>query len=401
MSVHGNIVSSGSVKTLFSPIRVGPLALSHRVVMAPFTRLRSQIPGDVPVGLMAEYYGQRASEGGLIISEGATVSIGGRGYLGAPGIYSEEQIAGWRSVTEAVHAKGGYIFLQLWHVGRVSHVNMTNCEMPVAPSVVPFEGIVVTRDGFVPPSPHRALEIEEIPKLVDEFRKAAWNAKAAGFDGVEIHGANGYILDQFLQDGTNKRTDIYGGPIENRARLLFEVLDVTTTVWGEDRVGVRLSPNSTYNSMFDSHPEATFGYVANRLNRTPSPIFTSLSLASRELKQWVKVNFQLHPPCYDKSIKGTSSPQVVLIPKAPKPSSREMVPIWSPSAVISSPIPICQDVFNLGCRLTTTTEKRFITTMHEAIPTTRSTTSNSSTSRLLSWHTRGEEHSKRQIPRYW
>jgi N-ethylmaleimide reductase len=234
--------------------------------MAPLTRLRSQVPGDIPVDLMAEYYGQRASEGGLIISEGATVSIGGRGYLGAPGIYSEEQILGWRMVTEAVHAKGGYMFLQLWHVGRVSHLDMTNCEMPVAPSVVPFEGLVVTRNGSVQASPHRALGIEEIPSLVEEFRNAARNARAAGFDGVEIHGANGYILDQFLQDGTNKRTDAYGGPIENRARLLFEVLDATAEVWGEDRVGVRLSPNSTYNSMYDSNPEATFGYVAGRLN---------------------------------------------------------------------------------------------------------------------------------------
>ena len=267
MSASSNSVTTGSVKTLFSPIRVGPLTLSHRVVMAPLTRLRSKVPGDIPVDLMAKYYAQRASEGGLIISEGTTVSIGGRGYLGAPGIYSEEQVIGWRRVTKAVHAKGGYIFLQLWHVGRVSHVDMTNCEMPVAPSVVPFEGIVVTHDGFVPPSPHRALGIEEIPSLVKEFRSAALNAKAADFDGVEIHAANGYILDQFLQDGTNKRTDSYGGLIENRVRLLFEVLDATAEVWGEDRVGVRLSPNSTYNSMFDSNPESTFGYVTDRLNR--------------------------------------------------------------------------------------------------------------------------------------
>jgi N-ethylmaleimide reductase len=267
MSAPTTVVFNEPVKTLFSPIRVGPLMLSHRVVMAPLTRLRSKVPGDVPVNLMAEYYAQRASQGGLIITEGATVSIGGRGYLGAPGIYSEEQITGWQKVTEEVHAKGGYIFLQLWHVGRVSHADMTNCEMPVAPSVVPFEGIVVTRNGFVEPSSHRALEIEEIPGLVEEFRSAALNARAAGFDGVEIHGANGYILDQFLQDGTNKRTDAYGGPIENRARLLFEVLDATAEVWGEDRVGVRLSPNSIYNSMFDSNPEATFGYVADRLNR--------------------------------------------------------------------------------------------------------------------------------------
>jgi N-ethylmaleimide reductase len=267
MSATVNVVSDEPVKTLFSPIRVGPLTLSHRIVMAPLTRLRSKVPGDIPVDLMAEYYRQRASEGGLIISEGTTVSIGGRGYLGAPGIYSEEQVLGWRRVTEAVHTKGGYIFLQLWHVGRVSHIDMTNCKMPVAPSVVPFESIVVTQDGFVQPSPHRALEIEEIPGLVEEFRGAASNARAAGFDGVEIHGANGYILDQFLQDGTNKRTDAYGGPIENRARLLFEVLDATAEVWGEDRIGVRLSPNSIYNSMFDSDPEATFGYAADRLNR--------------------------------------------------------------------------------------------------------------------------------------
>jgi N-ethylmaleimide reductase len=267
MSATASFVSNEPKKTLFSPIRVGPLTLSHRIVMAPLTRLRSKVPGDIPVDLMAEYYRQRASEGGLIISEGTTVSIGGRGYLGAPGIYSEEQVLGWRRVTEAVHTKGGYIFLQLWHVGRVSHIDMTNCNMPVAPSVVPFESIVVTHDGFVQPSPHRALEIEEIPGLVEEFRGAALNAKAAGFDGVEIHGANGYILDQFLQDGTNKRTDAYGGPIENRARLLFEVLDATAEVWGEDRIGVRLSPNSIYNSMFDSNPEATFGYVADRLNR--------------------------------------------------------------------------------------------------------------------------------------
>jgi N-ethylmaleimide reductase len=267
MSASANSVSDGSVNTLFSPLRVGPLTLAHRIVMAPLTRLRSKVPGDIPVRLMAEYYGQRASEGGLIISEGATVSIGGRGYLGAPGVYNAEQVTGWRRVTEAIHAKGGYIFLQLWHVGRVSHVDMTNFEMPVAPSVVPFEGIVVTHDGFVQPSPHRALAIEEIPRLVEEFRDAAWNARAADFDGVEIHGANGYLLDQFLQDGTNKRTDSYGGPIENRARLLFEVLDATAEVWGEGRVGVRLSPNSTYNSMFDSNPEATFGYVADQFNR--------------------------------------------------------------------------------------------------------------------------------------
>jgi N-ethylmaleimide reductase len=267
VSISNNKTSDGPSKTLFSPIRVGAITLSHRIVMAPLTRLRSEVPGDVPIELMAKYYRQRASEGGLLISEGTPVSIGGRGFLGAPGIYSDEQVAGWRKVTEGVHAKGGYIFLQLWHVGRVSHVDMTNGELPVAASVLPFEGIAVTRNGFVPVSPHRALEIGEIPGLVEDFRSAALNARIAGFDGVELHGANGYIFDEFLQDGTNKRTDEYGGPVENRARLLLETLDAIVDVWGGDRVGVRLSPNSKYNSMSDSDPAATFGYVAEQLNK--------------------------------------------------------------------------------------------------------------------------------------
>jgi N-ethylmaleimide reductase len=266
MTASNNKGTTHLAKTLFSPIRVGPLTLSHRVVMAPLTRLRAKIPGDIPADLMAEYYGQRASEGGLIISEGTTVSVGGRGYLGAPGIYSGEQVAGWRKVTEAVHAKDGSIFLQLWHVGRVSHVDMTNGKTPVAPSTVPFEGVTYTKNGWVPVSPHRSLEIEEIPGLIEDFRKAAEHAKVAAFDGVELHGANGYLFDQFLQDGSNKRTDAYGGPVENRARLLFEALDAIADVWGVDRVGVRLSPNTEFNSMSDSNPGATFGYVAERLN---------------------------------------------------------------------------------------------------------------------------------------
>src|SRR5258705_6031476 len=253
-------------KKLFCPVRVGPLTLSHRVVMAPLMKLRSKVPGDMPGELMAEYYGQRASEGGLIITEGTVVSRGGRGYLGAPGIYCDEQVAAWRNVTDAVHAKGGYIFMQLWHVGRVSHFEMVGGEMPVAPSVVPFEGTAYTTNGWVKTSPHRELKLEEIPGLIEEFRKAAKNARAAGFDGVEIHGANGYIFYQVLQDGSNKRTDGYGGPVENRARRLVETLEALDCERGGGRVGVRLSPNSLYNSMSDSHPEATFAYVAERLN---------------------------------------------------------------------------------------------------------------------------------------
>lgn len=252
---------------LYTPVTIGPIALTHRVVQAPLTRLRSEQPGDIPGNLMATHYGQRASKGGLQIAEATTVSIHGRGYLGAPGIYSADQVTGWRKVTKAVHAKGGKIFLQLWHVGRQSHVEMTGGVPPVAPSVMPFEQVVVTSDGWVPVSPHRALALNEIPAIVEEFRSGAQRAKDAGFDGVEIHGANGYLIDQFLQDGSNTRTDIYGGPIENRARLLLEVVEAAASVWGGDRVGVRLGPSGTWASMSDSDPDATFGYVAEQLNR--------------------------------------------------------------------------------------------------------------------------------------
>jgi N-ethylmaleimide reductase len=260
-------MSTVAKSKLFTPVQVGPFTLSHRVVMAPLTRLRSEQPGDIPGDLMAEMYGQRASGRGLIIAEATTVSILGRGYLGAPGIYSDAQVVGWKKVTDAVHANGGRIFLQLWHVGRQSHIDMTNGATPVAPSVVPFEQVVVTGNGWVPVSPHRALETEEIQGIVEEFRQGAERAKAAGFDGVEIHGANGYLLDQFLQDGSNKRTDAYGGSVENRARLLLEVTEAVVSVWGPGRVGVRIAPSGTWASMSDSNPDVTFGYVAEQLNR--------------------------------------------------------------------------------------------------------------------------------------
>jgi len=255
-----------SVEKLFSPLQLGPFTLAHRVVMAPLTRLRSEQPGDVPGQLMVEYYGQRASEGGLIITEATAVAIQGRGYLGSPGIYSDEQVTGWRKVTEAVHAKGGRIFLQLWHVGRVSHTDMTNGATPVAPSVVPFEGVAFTTTGWVPVTPARALKLEEIPGIIEAYRQGAERARAAGFDGVELHAANGYLLDQFLQDGTNQRTDAYGGSMENRARLLLEVVAAVISVWGADRVGVRISPSSQFHSMHDSNPEALFGHVGRELN---------------------------------------------------------------------------------------------------------------------------------------
>jgi N-ethylmaleimide reductase len=252
---------------LFSPVNIGPYQLSHRVVMAPLTRMRSD-PGDIPSDLMVEYYSQRTSRGGLIISEATPVSIRGYGYAGAPGIYSDSQIAGWRRVTDAVHAKGGRMFLQLWHVGRQSHTDLQpNGEAPVAPSAIAAEGYAYTKQGEVPFSMPRALALQEIPGIIEEFRAGAERALRAGFDGVEIHGANGYLPDQFLQDGTNKRTDEYGGPIENRARLLLEITQAAVSVWGADRVGVRLSPSSTYGSMSDSDPTATFGYVAGQLDR--------------------------------------------------------------------------------------------------------------------------------------
>lgn len=252
---------------LFTPAQVGPYSLSHRVVMAPLTRMRSG-PGDIPGDLMVEYYAQRASAGGLIISEATPVSIRGYGYAGAPGIYSNTQIEGWKRVTDAVHAKGGRIMLQLWHVGRQSHVDLQpGGDAPVAPSAIRAEGHAYTPNGEAEFSMPRALEPHEIPPIIEEFRDGAERALRAGFDGVEIHGANGYLPDQFLQDGSNTRTDDYGGPIENRARFLLEVTDAAISVWGADRVGVRLAPSGSYGSMSDSSPSATFGYVTGQLDR--------------------------------------------------------------------------------------------------------------------------------------
>jgi len=248
---------------LFTPTQVGPYRLSHRIVMAPLTRMRSD-PGDIPSDLMVEYYTQRASQGALIVSEATPVSIRGNGYAGAPGIYSDTQIAGWRRVTDAVHAKGGRIFQQLWHVGRQSHVDLQpNGEAPVAPSAIAAEGCAYTKHGEAPFSMPRALELHEIPSIIEEFRAGAERALRAGFDGVEIHGANGYLPDH----GTNKRRDEYGGPIVNRARFLLEVTQAAISSWGADRVGVRISPSGAYGSMSDSDPPATFGYVATELDR--------------------------------------------------------------------------------------------------------------------------------------
>jgi N-ethylmaleimide reductase len=260
-----------STKKLFTLVQVGPMELKHRVVMAPLTRSRSVQPGSIPGDLMLEYYSQRASDGGLIVSEGTSISIGGGGWFGAPGLYSDEQVEGWKRITDAVHAKRGYMFSQLWHTGRAAHVDSTNGNTPVSSSVNPeyWQDPMIktsTPRGWLHPSPHRALEIAEIPGVVEDYRKAAGRAKAAGFDGVELHAGNGYLPDQFLQDGINKRTDIYGGSIENRSRFLLQVVDAMVSVWGGNRVAVRIAPSGTWNGVSDSNPIALFDYLAKQLN---------------------------------------------------------------------------------------------------------------------------------------
>ncbi|HKX40936.1 MAG TPA: alkene reductase [Burkholderiaceae bacterium] len=252
-------------RSLFLPVRLGPYELPHRVVMAPMTRRRAQADR-VPDALQATYYGQRCS-GGLIVTEATIVSPQGAGSAYTPGIYTDEQIAGWQLVTKAVHDASSRVFLQLWHVGRQSHPSLQpGGALPVAPSAIAAQGSAATQTGPAPFITPRALELHEIPGIVEQFRRAALNALAAGFDGVEIHGANGFLLDQFLLDGSNRRQDRYGGSIENRARLLFEVTEAVASVWGAGRVGVRLSPNNTFGSMSDSDPTATYRHVVQRLD---------------------------------------------------------------------------------------------------------------------------------------
>lgn len=252
-------------KTLFEPYTLGSLTLSNRIVMAPLTRNRAG-PDFVPGDLAAEYYGQRASAG-LLISEATQISQQGQGYQDTPGIYTQAQIEGWRKVTTAVHAKGGRIFLQLWHVGRVSHVDLQeNGAAPVAPSAIRAGTKTFVNDGFVDVSEPRVLELDELPGIVNDFRQAAANAIAAGFDGVEIHGANGYLLDQFAKDGANVRDDAYGGSVENRARLMLEVTAAVVDEIGAERTGIRISPVSPANGVSSSDPQAQFDYIVDRLD---------------------------------------------------------------------------------------------------------------------------------------
>ncbi|MGA9452712.1 MAG: alkene reductase [Verrucomicrobiia bacterium] len=256
------------IQPLLTPVTVGDIELSHRVVMAPLTRMRARMPGNVPWALNAEYYQQRTSRGGLIISEATPVSPYGHGYYATPGIHTPEQVDGWKLVTRAMHENGGRIFLQLWHVGRQSHNDLQPGNVPpVAPSAISAGGMAFTREGEKPNSVPRALRLEEIPGIVEEFRKGAENAMEAGFDGVEIHGANGYLLEQFLSDHANLRTDEYGGSLPNRARFFLEVVQAVVGVWGSRRVGVRISPSNTFGGIEHTDRWETFSYLVQKLNR--------------------------------------------------------------------------------------------------------------------------------------
>jgi 2,4-dienoyl-CoA reductase-like NADH-dependent reductase (Old Yellow Enzyme family) len=254
------------MSTLFEAIAIGDLRLPNRILMAPLTRNRSTGPGRVPNALMRDYYVQRASAG-AILSEATSVTPIGVGYPHTPGVWSREQVDGWRQITDGVHAAGGRILLQLWHVGRISDPSYHDGALPVAPSpIAPKGNVSLLRPQRPYPVP-RALATEELAGVVEAFRRGAENARTAGFDGVEVHGANGYLLDQFLQDGSNKRTDRYGGSIENRARLMLEVTDAAVSVWGAGRVGVHLAPRADGHDMGDTNLPATFGYVASELGK--------------------------------------------------------------------------------------------------------------------------------------
>lgn len=251
---------------LFTPLKAGAIDLKNRIVMAPLTRNRARAEDDAPYDIHVEYYAQRAGAG-LIVTEASQISPEGKGYAWTPGIYSRAQVAGWKAVTDAVHAKGGRIVLQMWHVGRISHtVLQPDGQAPVAPSAIGAKSKTFDGEGFVETSEPRALELSEIPRVIDDYRKAARNAVDAGFDGVEIHAANGYLIDQFLRDGANRRTDAYGGSIENRTRFMREVVEAVTEVWGADRVGIRLSPFSAANNLTDSDPMPLFDRAVDILN---------------------------------------------------------------------------------------------------------------------------------------
>jgi 2,4-dienoyl-CoA reductase-like NADH-dependent reductase (Old Yellow Enzyme family) len=278
------------VSALLSPLALGSLSIPNRLIMSPLTRCRAGADR-VPTALMAEYYRQRAGAG-LIISEATSVSPQGVGYYGTPGIWSAEQVSGWQLVTDAVHAAGGRILLQLWHVGRISDPELLGGALPVAPSAVAAAGRVRQLRPVRPYVTPRALETEEIAGIVDDFRRGAENAQRAGFDGVEIHAANGYLIDQFLQDSTNRRVDRYGGSVENRARFLLEITEAVSEVWGSDRVGVHLRPRGEEHDMGDSDPRSLFGYIAEQLRqRAVAFLFVRETEAEDSLLGHLKATF--------------------------------------------------------------------------------------------------------------
>ena len=276
--------------TLFDPLKLGDITIPNRLVMAPLTRSRAS-EGRVPNDLMKEYYSQRAGAG-LILTEATAVSPMGVGYADTPGIWSDEQVAGWKTITEAVHDKGGRIVLQLWHVGRISAPRFLNGAAPLAPSAVKPKGHVSLVRPIEEYATPRAIELSEIPGIVAEYRKGAENAKKAGFDGVEIHGANGYLPDQFLQSKTNQRTDQYGGSVENRARFMLEITDAAISVWGAGRVGVHLAPRGDSHDIGDDNPKETFGYLARELGkRKVAFIFAREHLGEGRLGPYLKEQF--------------------------------------------------------------------------------------------------------------
>jgi N-ethylmaleimide reductase len=264
------ITTTKAQKALFTAVKIGAFDLKHRIVLPALSRLRAHWPSANPSDLMRDYYSQRASEGGLLIAEATAIAPEGRPYHLAPGIYTEEHVARWKEITDAVHAKGAVILLQLNHAGRSTSAaigQVTPITASVNESFLEDKTVVITTpDGLVPPSTHRALETSEVAGVVEQFRVAAANAKRAGFDGIELLAGQGHLIEQFLQNGSNKRTDIYGGSIENRGRFLVEIIQAVSKVWGADRVGVRLSPSSTFNGMGDSDPRALFRHLAERLN---------------------------------------------------------------------------------------------------------------------------------------
>ncbi len=257
-----------STQVLFTPLQVGRYTLSHRIVMAPLTRMRATKPGNFANEMNAQYYGQRATKGGLIIAEASQVLQGGAPGPGTPGIHTPEQVAGWKGVVDAIHAKGGLVFLQLWHVGRLSNAaNQPDGGPAIAPSAVPASGTRMVRGEAVPYETPRALRLDEIPGIIDAYAQAARNAMAAGFDGVEIHSANGYLLEQFMQSRTNQRTDAYGGSIANRVRLVLEVTEAIAKVWNPDRVGIRLSPFGVANDSGEADPMPLYSHAIEQLNK--------------------------------------------------------------------------------------------------------------------------------------